>query len=198
MSITSNYTFFNMSSIGEDDSYIEQRSIQNTSACDYTLQNFFSKDCSMRQTKQIAVSQPGVNYSGTKHLCPGGGNVYESNKLIYGDGSRKMACKSELMPRPYATVPCLKRGYGDVVLEAELQQGERSSMRKIYNDTDASNLSLSEINYSEYNASTLIPDKQNVVQNPKNLVEERASSDWVRGGISSRNSSKDTNQYVSM
>lgn len=195
MTSVSDYTFFNMARVGEDKSCIDQRHIQNTMACDYLLQNYHIGDCSMRQTRRVATSQPGINFTGTHQLCPGGGNVYESTKLLYDTGSSREGCKLDLFMRPYVTVPCLARGYGNPVVESELQQGEYSSVKKINNDTSGAHMSPSETNYTVYNTVPLIPSKQRVVQNPKNLVEENASKDWVRGGVSSRDMAKDTNEY---
>ena len=197
MSDISNYTFFNMARVGEDEGCIDQRDVQNTMACNYSLYNNFSKDCTMRETRFVATSQPGVNFSGTKQLCPGGSNIIENTKLTYDNASVRSKCKLDLFSRPYVTVPCLKRGYGNVIVESELQQGEQVNSKKIHNDTDNPNISTTETNYSDYNMRTLIPSKRRVVQNPNNLVEESASEKWIRGGVSSRDMSKDTNKYVS-
>ena len=47
MANVSGYTFENMSRIGNDSCYLDQESIQNNSACNYLLQNYFANDCSM-------------------------------------------------------------------------------------------------------------------------------------------------------
>ena len=47
MSNVSNYTFDQMSRIGLDDCSISQTNLQNVAACNYTLQKYFSKDCTM-------------------------------------------------------------------------------------------------------------------------------------------------------
>ena len=83
------------------------------------------------------------------------------------------------------------------VLEADMLQGEQSISKKIHNDTKQNNISLSELNYTNYTQIPLIPDKQKIAQNPTNIVEEKISNKWIRGGISSRDLSKDAKNYVS-
>lgn len=191
MSTTSEYTFFGMANVGEDSSCLSQRNVQNTMACNYTTQNYFEKDSTMRQTRQLATSQPGIMYNGSKQTCPGGTNIIESTKLRHADQDRAN-CKIDLFMRPYVTVPCLRRGYGNAILEAELQQGEQVSTKKKHNDLVDHNISLTETNYSGYNAEGLMTHKQLA---PVSVDENREGS-WVRGGVSSRDLSKDTNKYV--
>ena len=193
---STDYTFFNMSRVGEDDTCNDQRDIQNTMFCNYTMNNF-ATDYNLSRTKQLATSQPGVMYNGTSQLSPGGGNIDDSTKILYDIGVGRPSCKLNLFTRPYVTVPSLKRGYGNPVLEADMLQGEQSISKKIHNDTKQNNISLSELNYTNYTQIPLIPDKQKIAQNPTNLVEEKISNKWIRGGISSRDLSKDAKNYVS-
>ena len=49
MSFVSDFSFDNMSRIGEDGCSLGQRSIQNAESSSYMLQNFFSDDCTMKR-----------------------------------------------------------------------------------------------------------------------------------------------------
>jgi len=64
MANVSNYTFENMSRIGNDSCYLDQETIQNNSSCNYLLQNYFANDCSMRRPIDLATTQPCVFYKG--------------------------------------------------------------------------------------------------------------------------------------
>jgi hypothetical protein len=51
----SDYTFNNLSRIGEDGCSLGQRGIQNVEASNYMLQNFFSDDCTMKRPIEFAT-----------------------------------------------------------------------------------------------------------------------------------------------
>ena len=57
------YTFNNLTRLGDDSCDKSQRSIQNTSQANYTLTNFRSTDCSMSEPISFATSQPSVFYN---------------------------------------------------------------------------------------------------------------------------------------
>ena len=58
MAYVSDFTFNGLSRLSEDSCCIDQNSIQNSQACSYTLQNYFSQDCNMKNAKALAVTQP--------------------------------------------------------------------------------------------------------------------------------------------
>ena len=105
MSNTYNYTFDNMSRIGLDSCCIDQDTIQNVQACNYTLQNYFANDCSMKTPIALATSQPGVFYNGGMLAGAGGCNIDESSKLQIGSIQTHPRCHIDLFQRPFATVP---------------------------------------------------------------------------------------------
>ena len=61
MANVSSYTFDNMSRLGNDSCCIDQTSIQNVASCNYMTQNYFAADCSMKNVKALATSQPGIS-----------------------------------------------------------------------------------------------------------------------------------------
>ena len=72
---SSNYVFDNMSRIGNDSCCVDQNTIQSLEACNYTLENYFTADCSMKNPISLATSQPCVNYKGGYNVEVGGCNI---------------------------------------------------------------------------------------------------------------------------
>ena len=174
-----------MSRIGNDSCYQDQTSIQNVHACNYVLENFSKSDCSMRNTISLATSQPCINYSGVSNVGQNGCLVDEnSNLLLGGIQSSVPKSKIELIPRPYSTIPYLGKGSVCPVLESKLIQGETITNRK-------SLTQLSEKNYAKYLNTPLIPSIKEKVSNPYYCVEGVASNGWIRGGIPSRELTRD-------
>lgn len=178
------YTFDNLSRIGNDSCSLDQRNIQNYTASNYQVENF-SPFCPMTNAIDFATKQPNVNYTGSHQVGINGCNISENSELRYTKVT-KPACKISLQERPYLTVPYLGRGKVDPVLERQIRIGDKELNKKSLNPTTEANLSEKQ-NYP------LIDDLRNTVTNPNNLIEESASSNWVRGGMSSRDFSKNLN-----
>jgi hypothetical protein len=179
------FSFENMSRIGNDSCYIDQTTIQNVDACNYTLQNFFVKDCGMSKAIQMATSQPCINYVGLRNVGENGCLVDQNSALLMGGiQSTLPKSKLDLHPRPYMTIPYLGKGSVDPVLESQLIQGETITNRK-------SITNLSEKNYSKYQTTPLIPSLQEKITNPYFCVEGVASKNWIRGGLPSRELTRD-------
>jgi len=178
------YTFDNLSRIGNDSCSLDQRNIQNYAASNYQVENF-TPFCPMTNAIDFATKQPNVNYTGSHQVGINGCNITENSELRYTKVT-KPACKISLQERPYLTVPYLGRGKVDPVLERQIRIGDKELNKKSLNPTTEANLSEKQ-NYP------LIDDLRNTVTNPNNLIEESASSNWVRGGMSSRDFSKNLN-----
>ncbi len=189
MAEVSDYTFYNMGRMGNDSCCIDQNSIQNVSSCSYTLQNFFATDCNMNKAKSLATAQPGINYSGGYGLSGGGCNVEENSKLLIGTTQTHPRCRIDLYQRPFATVPYLGRGSVDPLLEAQIQQGEGITNKRTVTR-------LTEKSYLKYHTTPLIPNVKQNIQNPKNLIESSAASGWIRGGVPSRELTRDKDFYT--
>jgi hypothetical protein len=189
MAYVSDFTFNNMSRIGNDNCCIDQNSIQNVSSCNYLLQNYFANDCNMNNAKKLAVTQPCINYSGGFGLGAGGCNVDDSSKLLIGTVQTHPRCRIDLFQRPFATVPFLGRGSVDPILEAQIQQGETiTSKRTVTHLTEKSHL--------KYRTTPLIPDVKKNIQNPNLMIESVASEGWIRGGVPSRELTRDRDYYT--
>jgi len=197
MAFVSNYTFDNISRIGNDNCCIDQKSIQNIGYCNYTLQNFFASDCSMKKPIDLATTQPGIFYNGGFNVGAGGCNIDESSKLQIGTIQTHPKCRIDLFQRPFATVPFLGKGSVNPIIESQIQQGELNTNKRTITN-------LSEKSYIKYHNTPLLPTVKDRLTNPVYSVEGVASSGWVRGGVPSRELTRDkdyfnthtTSQYV--
>jgi len=172
------YSFHNLARIGEDECSLGQRSIQNTEASNYMLQNFFSNDCSMKRPIEFATSQPNINFIGGHQVGAGGCNIDTNSQLLIGGSAlTHPRCRISLFQRPFATVPFLGRGQSNPYLESQLQQGDYLTNKRSVNLLSEQQMSC---NYP------LIQSIASTVTNPANLVESVAMDGWVRGGVSSR------------
>jgi hypothetical protein len=188
MANVSSYTFDNMSRIGNDSCCIDQNTIQNVASCNYMTQNFFAADCSMKNAKALATTQPGIMYNGGYNSGAGGCNIDNSSELLIGTIQTHPRCHIDLFQRPFATVPYLGRGAVNPVMESQIQQGEQIVNKRSVNN-------LSEKSYIKYHQTPLLPAVQERINNPANQIENVASDGWIRGGVPSRELTKDTD-YV--
>jgi len=186
MDYKSSYTFNQLSRGGNDDEYLDQRSIQNLNGSNYLLQNYFIEDTTMQKPIQFALMQPFMNFKGTNGVGQNGYNIEENSKLTIGSLQTHPKCRIDLVQRPYVTVPFLGRGNVDPVMESQIMQGENYTNRKSYNQ-------LSEVSYLPLSNTPLIPSIRETITNPVFLVEDN-STGWVRGGLPSREQMRDTNK----
>ena len=182
--IHSDYTFNNSGRIGNDNCCIDQNTIQNSLASSYILQNHFMTDCSMKNPINLAVQQPGINYKGTYNTCAGGSNIDDSSKLLIGSIQTHPKAHISLFQRPFATVPFLGRGSTCPILESQLQQGDLMTNKKSISQ-------LSEKSYMKYSNTPMIPSLRQNITNPNNYVEESANPNFIRGGVDTRNLTRD-------
>lgn len=189
MAYVSDFTFNGLSRIGNDACSQDINSIQNSQACTYTLQNYFAQDCNMNSAKSLATTQPCVNYSGTYGMGAGGCNVDESSQLLIGGIQTHPKSRIDLFGRPFATVPYLGRGSVDPILEAQMQQGEAITNKR-------SVTRLTEKSYLKYHTTPLIPEVKHNIQNPSQMIEGIASEGWIRGGVPSRELTRDRDFYT--
>jgi len=189
MAFVSNYTFDNISRIGNDNCCIDQKSIQNIGYCNYTLQNYFASDCSMKKPIDLATTQPGIFYNGGFNVGAGGCNIDESSKLQIGTIQTHPKCRIDLFQRPFATVPFLGKGSVNPIIESQIQQGELNTNKRTITN-------LSEKSYIKYHNTPLLPTVKDRLTNPAYSVEGVASSGWVRGGVPSRELTRDKDYFT--
>ena len=195
MATYSGYTFDNLSRIGLDQCNISQTDIQNVASCNYLTQNYFASDCTMKNVRELATTQPGIMYNGGFNSGAGGCNIDTSSMLQIGTIQTHPRCRIDLFQRPFATVPFLGRGSVNPVMESQIQQGEQLVNKRSVNN-------LSEKSYIKYHQTPLLPAVKQRMHTTK--IENDASEGWIRGGVPSRELTRDsdyfnkhtTNQYV--
>lgn len=188
MAHVSDFTFNTMGRIGNDSCSQDINSIENAQACSYLLQNYFTSDCNMSKAKQLATTQPGIIYSGSMGSDMCGSNIDDSSKLLIGSIQTGPKARIDLFQRPFATVPFLGRGAVDPILESQIQQGEAITNKR-------SVTQLTEKSHLKYRTTPMIPQIKENIQNPNNLIESSASEGWIRGGVPSRELTRDRDMY---
>lgn len=189
MAHVSDFTFNTMGRIGSDSCSQDINSIENAQACSYLLQNYFTSDCNMSKAKQLATTQPGIIYSGSMGSDMCGSNIDDSSKLLIGSIQTAPKARIDLFQRPFATVPFLGRGAVDPILESQIQQGEVITNKRTVTQ-------LTEKSHLKYRTTPMIPEIKDKIQNPNNLIESSASQGWIRGGVPSRELTRDRDMYT--
>jgi len=182
------YTFDTPSRIGLDQCNLSQTDIQNVASCNYQTQNFFAADCSMKNVQDLATTQPGIMYNGGFNSGAGGCNIDTSSRLQIGSIQTNPRCRIDLFHRPFATVPYLGRGSVNPVMEAQIQQGEQIVNKRSVNN-------LGEKSYIKYHQTPLLPAVQDNFNNSATKIENDASDGWIRGGVPSRELTRDTDYF---
>ena len=183
------YSFDNLSRIGDDLCGITERDLQNQQFGTYSTTNFFSQYCGMKKPIDFATSQPNVFFKGGYGNCGAGGcNIQDNSNLKIGTIQTRTKCKLSLHERPFTTVPYLGRGPSRPVIESRLQQGGYSGNKK-------SCKTVTEKSFN-YDQAPLLPSVAESIQNPHNLVEGVAAEGWIRGGLPSRELTRDSD-YIS-
>ena len=185
MATVHDYTFYNLSRIGDDACGITGRDMQNNEFGSYSTTNYFVNWCGMKKPIAFATSQPDINYVGGFGPCGAGGcNINSDSKLKIGSIQTHPKCRISLYQRPFATVPFLGRGPPRPVIESHLQQGG-------YITDTKSCKTVTEKSFQNYVETPLVPSLQATIQNPANLVEGVAANGWIRGGLPSRELTRD-------
>lgn len=178
MSTVSNYSFYNMARIENDNTTQTQQTLQNERYADYTTTNYFSQKPADNQI-QFATQQPAVVPTGVTGAGISGEKVEnESNLLLETENERNLG-RLNLMQRQFLTVPYLGRGSADPTLELQLLEGEPITEKK----STSTVMTQSFMGYSLYPTND---DMENRTSDAKYTVEESAMSGWVRGGADTR------------
>ena len=182
MAFVFDYKFDQATRLGYDRTDFSQHTLQNVEYSNYMLDGF-RPSCPLSNAIDFATSQPNINFTGSYQTSVGGSNISENSELLINDLSRTK-CRISLTQRPYSTVPYLGRGKCDPILESQMQQGDFANNKKSINPT-------SEICYSQYAQTPLLPTVKATISNPANLIESSAAEGWIRGGLPSRELARD-------
>ena len=182
------YAFDNLSRIGDDVCALSERDMQNNSFGTYTTKNYFDQHCGMSQPIKFATSQPNVFYNGGPgHVGAGGCNVDSDSNLRIGTIQTNPKCRITLSERPFKTVPFLGRGRPQPVKESKLQQGVYIGDKKSCKKNTEKSFGFEQVD--------LVPSLQETIQNPAKLIEGEANKGWIRGGIPSREITRDNDYF---
>lgn len=179
MSSESNYSFYNMARIQNDDTTKSQDTLQNDRFSSYNTTNYFSQNPTDSQI-QFATQQPAVVPTGVTGVGISGDKVQNESELLLSNENERNLGRLNLMQRPFLTVPYLGRGSVDPVLELQIKEGEPMGGEK---------KSVSTVMSQSFMGYTLYPTDNNMeerVSNPKHTVEESAMNGWIRGGADTR------------
>ena len=183
-----NYTFDNITRIGDDVCALSERDMQNNNFGTYRTKNYFEKFCGMKQPISFATKQPNVFYKGGYGVMGAGGcNVDSDSNLRIGSIQTNPKCRIDLAERPFKTVPFLGRGRPQPVKESRLQQGDYVGDKKSCKNVMEKSFRTTEVD--------LVPSLRETIQNPDNLIEDSADKGWIRGGIPSREITRDNDYF---
>jgi hypothetical protein len=142
----------------------------------------------MKNVKELATTQPGIMYNGGYGSSSCGSNINDSSNLLIGTIQTHPKCRLDLFQRPFATVPYLGRGSVNPVIEAQIQQGEMNVNKRSVN-------TLSEKSYLKYSQTPMLPSVRERYTNPAHSVEGVAYEGWIRGGVPSRELTRDSDYF---
>jgi len=125
---SSNFVFDKMSRIGVDEIDTTNRTIQNTQASSYMLENYL-QTMPLKQTRQLAMSQPNIFYNGSPKGGINGNFINESSVLQISNISKPKE-RVELQQRLFSTVPYLGKGPSNPVIESFMQHGDINLNKK--------------------------------------------------------------------
>jgi len=150
---------------------------QSNNINDYMLSNYASCNCSLDNVLKTSTNNRGV-------LIKDGYGVSECNisgdtNLRQGKVDRHYKSDLQLFPRPYLTTPSTINGEFKPNLESKLINSQIIKKHKQMQSYGYDRISIPLVPWIQYN-----------VQNPKNLLQEYNSDDFVRGGIPSRDFNK--------
>lgn len=171
--------FNRMDRIGDDGCFIDQRSIQNTASLNYSLQNYYIRDCDFRRPLMFATAQPAINIS-QQHMSPCA--VDASSQLLIGGVQTAPKGHIDLFPRPFVTVPYLGRGSVNTDMETRLMYGQNTISRGTNND----------VRRQTYYTHQPVLEEVREYNNARFNVDYGA--DYMIGGLSTRNEGRDMSE----
>ena len=177
----SDYSFYNMARIGAEEVDNSQRNLSNTRFSGYMLSNYFAEP-SMGSHVDFATQQPLMSFSNRSGAGLSGHLVDTDSLLTIKRENARSLEKLSLNQRPFLTVPFLGRGSCDPLLEAQMMQGENSRDKK----------SVSTIMTKNFMEHTMYPvDDEMGKKLGDGAIQEAALDGWIRGGVLTREMSKD-------
>jgi hypothetical protein len=162
----------------EDKCYKNVRNESSTGPGNYKTDNYNDCTCEALYTKELSLQQPGLFYrDGYGWTSNNGCNIDNDSKIRNSDNLTNKRAIHQLFERPYATIPYMGRGEGDVCTESKLRSAEDTSQNRPCNN-------LAGVFIDRYTPQ--LPCIRANIQNPRNIIPEDTDKTWVRGGQPSR------------
>ncbi len=160
----------------DDKCFIDVSTSQSMGPGKYVTSNHYHCECQAPDMVKTATNLPHVFFKNGYGVS--GCVIDDSTTLRLGKTRKFPRCPNQLFTRPYATVPYMGRGPGNIKVETEIQPGENTKVHRQCNV-------LSGVTIPHF-FTPLVDHLSENVQNPEHLVEETADEGWVRGGAPSR------------
>ena len=174
------FNLFTKASLLSDPVAVDLDIIQSQGPGYYTMENMYGCGCELKDSREVQLSQPMINFEGGKGWIGEKGCLVDVDSKLREDKD-KITDKRyirQLIERPHLTTPNLVKGYFDVDVESVIRPGNFASDDKACN-------SLSGVTIGNY-FTPMIPKLQDEVQNPVHIIPEDSMQSWVRGGLPSR------------
>ena len=135
----------------------------------------------LKEAREIQTSQPGINFKG------GYGWIAEKGWLIDNDSNLRQRkeqitnpnVKNQLYPRLTLTNANLIKGYFDVDIDSVIKPGNFTTEQRPCGP-------LSGVSTLDKTLTPMIPKLKKEVQNTNYIIPEDSQSDWLRGGLPTR------------
>jgi hypothetical protein len=171
---------FRLANINDDKLTVDLDNLVSQGPGLYHLDNQFGCECSLKEAREIQTSQPGI------HLKGGVGWIAENGCLVDNDSTLRQSKDmltnkndiNQIVERLFLTTPNLKKGRFNVDLETVLINSDSTTEQK---PCDA----LSGVSIGNY-FTPMIPKLSEEVQDTNHIIPEDSRSDWLRGGLPSR------------
>ena len=163
--------------LNDDVCYETGENKQNNNINDYMLSNYASCECNLDNVLNTSLENQGITVKDGYGVsnC----NIDNDSVLRQGTVKRHNKIDQQLFPRPYLTTPSVARGKVKPNLESKLlnsQMVKRHGQMQFYDQSHV--------------FTPLVPNLAKNIQTPDNIIQDHVTCNWVRGGISSRDSVK--------
>lgn len=180
------FTVQDLTSIKSDRDYIDYDIIQSKGSADHIFTNYNNNN--RDKLIDIATQNATINFRDGKGT--NNDNINVDTEVRIGKVKHERKHQKQLFQRPYLTIPYIGKGELNVDNESYLLSSNDTGQHKQCN-------SLAGV-YLENQFTPLVPNLENNIQNTNNLIPEDNRSNWIddksqwiRGGISTRNIVKD-------
>jgi hypothetical protein len=190
--------FDNMSRLTNEDYALDD--VENVKTTSYMLNNYISS-CDGKKCKcgcangtkckkspiLFGTSQPGVFFKSGNGPSATGVDVDHDTQLTYGLKQLNRKTEYDIHQRTYLSIPYLGRGSGDSKIESMLRNGELMQSSR---HTESRN---GETSYIDHHLTPLQPDIKKAMV-PERFIESAYDSEWIRGGVPTRELFRDSNK----